>query len=106
MDTQVLHNLDWEWKNDAVFAPMDKGMFSLSSTSLSLTFLVTHIILSGESNEHALDLKPLFPVSQNEVDVIVAMLKNHKHLFQVTVSQAGTISITLFSGKKDFYCLF
>jgi hypothetical protein len=104
--TQSLLDLDWDWKNDGVFTPADKGMFSLMIISLSLTFIVTHIILSGESNERVLDLQPLSPVPPNEVDVAVTTLKSHKHLFEATVSRAGTIPVALYPGKKDFCCLF
>jgi hypothetical protein len=102
--TQALLDFDWEWKDDRVFALTDKGMFSLSSISLALTFLATHIILSGESYERALDLQPLSPVPQNEIDAILATFRSHKHLFQV--SRRGMILAALFPGKNDFCTLF
>jgi hypothetical protein len=104
--TQSLLDFDWEWKDDRVFAPTDKGMFSPSRISLALTFLATHIILSGESYERVLDPQPLSPVPQNEIDAIVATLRSHKHLFQAQVSQRGTIPAALFPGKNNFCILF
>jgi hypothetical protein len=78
----------------------------LSGTSLTLTFLATHIILSGESDERLLDSQSLTPVPQNKINAIVAMLRSHKHLFEATVSRKGTIQDVLFPGHRDFCCLF
>jgi hypothetical protein len=87
---------------------MDKGILSCSCSISTLTFLATHIIFSGESNQNAIDSKPLGPVPQSDIDPIVATLKAHKHLFEARAPQEDdeTHNYAVLPGREDFCCMF
>jgi hypothetical protein len=65
-----------------------------------------HIIFSGESNQNAIDLKPLGPVPQSDIDRIVATLKAHKHLLGARAPPEDDNFYTLLPGWSHFCCLF
>jgi hypothetical protein len=104
--TQSLADLDWDWKNERVVAPMDKGRNRFSCSSLILTLLATHIIFPGESEEVEVDSRPLGLVPQHEVDAIVAKLKGHKHLFEANAVQDSSCLHVIGPGDRDFCNLY
>jgi hypothetical protein len=85
---------------------MEKGILSCSCSISTLTSLATHIIFSGESNQNAIDSKPLGPVPQSDIDRIVATLTAHKHLFEARAPPEDDDFYTLLPGRSDFCCLF
>jgi hypothetical protein len=87
-------------------APMDKGRPLFQSYLMVLTFVATHIIFLGGSDEVIVDLRPLGLVPQNEIDVIMIKLKGYMHLFEANRAQDSPPPDAVGPGYKDFCALY
>jgi hypothetical protein len=66
-------------------------------------FVASYIIFPGESTETAVDLQPLGSIPRNKLDIILAKLKGHKHLFEATTFRRSGAVV---AGLHDFCILF